>query len=139
MDNEKHERTSVAPPFPAPSPKDDCAADCTCSHAWPPLEPRAGVTHDLLVAHHEAFTHTWKASAVYERVCDLFRTRVLQNEDITIDSCMCLALGSPSAEEPATYGKSYNNSMSQLVVFESLIDLLSKSYQARGISNAWVY
>lgn len=109
---------------------------CTCWQKWPPLEARAQVTLDTLTAHLNAFTATFKASAVYEGVCNLFSSHVLQNRNITITSCMCLALGSPSAEEPSTHGKSYNNAMSQLVVFESLIDLLSKSYQARDMRTA---
>lgn len=75
------------------------------------------------------FTREWKASAAYKDIFKFFIDTLLKLDTIDIDSCMCLCLGSLSCERNSPGEKEYNRSMSQLVAFESLVELLSKHFQ----------
>lgn len=97
-------------------------------------EPISGTTMNTLLAKHEKFTKVWKASETYRELHE-FLTEVLCNIDkFQIKSCMCLCLGSLTADWPRVggwdreeeWGDSYTTSLSQLVAFESWIELLSE-------------
>lgn len=56
-----------------------------------------------------------------------FNQILLKQETLRINSCMCLCLGSFSADTTYPGYKLYKDSLSQLVAFESWVELLSRS------------
>ena len=83
---------------------------------------------DHLLAKHDKFTKAWKASEAYRELYDFFTDVLLNIDTFQIKSCMCLCLGSITAEWPHVEGwvDPGTNSLSQLVAFESWIELLSR-------------
>ena len=88
---------------------------------------RQGVDLETLSKKHKLFTEMWKDSPAYRDLAALFEDDILDNDRIKITACMCLCLGTLSGPSWLPNGKSYNSSMSQLVAFESMVELLRKS------------
>ena len=94
--------------------------------SWVISEPRKGVTLESLSREHEKITKAWKASPEYRGLARFFEDQVLSNDSIDIASCICLCLGTLSGEGWTSKYRAYDHSMSQLIVFESVVDLLSE-------------
>lgn len=77
---------------------------------------------------------TWKESAAYQELSTFFNQTLLKQETLRINSCMCLCLGSFSADTKYPGRKSYKDSLSELVAFESWVELLSMSKYSGQIS-----
>ena len=91
---------------------------------WVASEPRPGVTFEILALRHERLTKAWKASKQYRDLVTFFTETILPNDNIKIDICVCLALGTLSGKGWTTTYRAYDHSMSQLVAFQSLVEIL---------------
>lgn len=91
-------------------------------------EPAPGTSIDTLLAKHERFTEAWKASEAYRELHEFFTDVLLKINTFQIKSCMCLCLGSITAGRPCLedFDVPCTNSLSQLVAFESWVELLSE-------------
>ena len=102
-------------------------------------KPAPGTSIDTLLAEHERYTKAWKASDAYRELYEFFTDVLLNINTFQITSCMCLCLGSMTAQWPNVEwlyrgGRDHPcvRSLSQLVAFESWIELLSE-YISREI------
>ena len=73
---------------------------------------------------HEKFTKRWRSSIEYQKLRTFFNEVVLNLDAMQITSCMCLCLGSMTQPMGCSC---CNWSLSQLVAFESWIEILSRS------------
>ena len=73
---------------------------------------------------HAKFTKAWKSSIEYQKLRFFFNEVLLKLDTVQITSCLCLCLG--SVTEPAGC-PCCNWPLSELVAFESWIELLRKS------------
>ena len=101
------------------------ASDPDHCHSYP--EPIAeGVSLESLIAKHRKYTDRWTGSSGYFACRELLTNTVLKQTNIQITQCMSLCLSSLSAErDPDLGGTKYSRPISQLVAFESWVDLLS--------------
>ena len=98
--------------------------DCGSQPTTPKNPPSLAMVQDI----HQNFTKAWKASIEYQKIRHFFSEVLLNMENLQVTSCMCLCLGSLTWN----LGKPCNcqdciGPMSQLVAFESLVELLSDS------------
>lgn len=99
-------------------------------------EPIPGITINTLLAKHEKFAKAWKASETYRELHEFFTNVLLNIDTFRIKLCLCLCLGSLTADWPRMegcdrveeQGGSCTTSLSQLVAFESWIELLSEHW-----------
>ena len=91
------------------------------------LSTLQGLHHNLMEA--------WKSSAAYDACCTLFQDVILKQEGLKITSCMCIALGSISQKFGGGIERD-RRSMSQLVVFETWLELLGAYRYLLVIFNA---
>ena len=64
----------------------------------------------------------WKASEMYKAVKNAFEQQLLKADNLRITSCICIGLGTMTAE---FIGRA-DTSLSQLAALESMLELLSK-------------
>lgn len=93
--------------------------------AWEAPIPENSNLSTLQTSHRE-LAEAWKDSSAYDTCCNLFQNHVLRQETLKITSAMCLGLGSLSEDSGIEYEESRGNPMSQLVVFESWLQLLCR-------------
>lgn len=95
-----------------------------------------GVNLESLSKKHKSYTYKWEASAEYRDLASFFKETVLRNDGMVITACMCLCLGTLSGPSWTTIHNSADFAMSQLVAFESMVELLRESMQwrTRGIA-----
>ena len=89
------------------------------------------MTFDLISAKYQSFTETWKNSSAYHQCYGLIERTALQQEKLQITHCMCLGLGSFTNHSNYDYASWRGCSLSQLVVFESWVDQLSKLAESK--------
>lgn len=76
---------------------------------------------------HRWFSKVWKKSVEYQKILRFFQDVLLNIDTLRVTSCMCLELGSLNCRRDVCNGCDYcKQPMRQLVVFESLVELLSK-------------
>lgn len=101
------------------------------TQTWEASPPQEGVSLETLSKKHESYTETWKASAEYGDLVSFFKETVLRNNSVKITTCMNLCLGSLSGPSWTTEHNGVDHAMSQLVAFESMVELLREFMQPR--------
>ena len=92
-------------------------------------EPSSSAAFDAsaFAAKHTDCTRRWRESAAYVQSADFIRSTVLSIEGAPIDRCICLGLGSLNPDEsPQLQGPDPRRSLSQLVAFESWVELFKE-------------
>lgn len=90
---------------------------------WTPHPPREGMSLKTLSKKHKKCTNMWKKSAAFQDLLSFFEV-MLDNDSIDITACMCLCLGTLSGQSWTSASDSCDAAMSQLVAFESMVELL---------------
>lgn len=85
------------------------------------------MTLELFSEKHQRFTNEWRGLPLYQSWVDTIKQTVWQQQNLKITSCMCLGLGSFSGSNAC------NRSLAQLVVFESIFDLLKTKYNIEHV------
>ena len=96
---------------------------------WPkwinPVDEK--MTVEILTEKHEKMKMDWEASIHYRALIQTFEETVLKQKKLSITACMFLGLGSMNCGSEIRKPIACDRSMMQLVVWESLISLLSES------------
>ena len=90
---------------------------------WTPHPPREGMSLETLSKKHQKCTIMWKKSAAFQDLLSFFEV-MLDDDSIDITACMCLCLGTLSGQSWTSVFDSCDAAMSQLVAFESMVELL---------------
>ena len=91
------------------------------------------MTVDKLSKKHEIFKAEWEASDSQRTFTKIFENTVLQQKKLSVTACMFLGLGSMNCGDKRRGPPACDRSMKQLVWFESLVNLLSKSFVKKEI------
>ena len=86
----------------------------------------ANMNLGTLIESHRKLTEHWKRSIAFDICCNLFNGVILKKEEFRIISAICLGLGSIGQDEAYFDG----HAMTQLVVFETWLELLGKELPA---------
>lgn len=81
---------------------------------------------ETLRARHWKLTQEHKASDLYLDITGMFRDFILKQPSLEVTNCICLGLGSLSGKDMYDSDDQSGQSLSQLVAFEGMIDLLSE-------------
>lgn len=92
-----------------------------------------GMTFEVISQKHQEFTKAWRELPEYHMWVHAIEETVLKQQKLHITSCMCLGLGTFTGTVQITEPRFREVHLAQLVVFESLIDLLSTSSHSLGI------
>ena len=88
---------------------------------------------------HQNLIKAWKSSAAYDACCASFQDVILKQQGLKITSGMCIALGSISQKFGGKIDRD-RRSMSQLVVFETWLELLGAyDYLLATVNADWFY
>ena len=117
-----------------PPAKDVLDEECDPTYAEAP-DP------SVIAAQHERLAHQWKQRPQYKEIVDFFDQVLLKLDGFRIDRCMCVGMGSFTVSQFRTRWRDRNGnlckgfgsrdvnvSFSQLVAFESWIELLRKKH-----------
>ena len=108
-----------------------------------PGEVMEKMTIEVIEKKHKDYLDAWKDSPTYKKYSEIIGSKALKQGNLKVTQCMCLGTGSFTTGES---GKAQllwrvrDMAMSQLVVFESFMELLSKprvpsSSQKHTLSN----
>ena len=90
--------------------------------AEPVLE---GMTFKVISEKHQRFSKEWRKRPEYHQWVAVMEQTILKQQQIKISVCMCLGLGTLTGTTRISDIDFRERSLAQLVVFESLVDLLS--------------
>ena len=82
-----------------------------------------------IAAKHTEYGRRWRESEAYKQSAGFIQSTLLPLENLYIDCCICLGLGSFTMDEPLLHhGPDPRRALSQLVAFESWIELLKARF-----------
>lgn len=93
---------------------------------WTPHPPREGMSIETLTKNHKRWTRKWRQSAEYKDIVACFEV-VFENDSVDITTCVRLCLETLSGRIWTTAFDTCDAAMSQLVIFESMVELLRGS------------
>ena len=83
---------------------------------------------DTLTTQYEQVTRELEALQEYLDLSTIFQETILEQSSLKVTNCICLALGTISGRSQAAEPEDLQRSMSQLVFFERIVELLSESF-----------
>lgn len=84
--------------------------------------PPGLMVDDVFTKYEEQATE-WKGSSLYAEMVDFVQHTIMQVEDLELDSCTCIGIGTFAGEHPYCPG---GRSFGQLAAIESLVEILRK-------------
>ena len=92
---------------------------------WTARPPRWGESLDKLRNKHKNLTKRWRVSAEHRELV-VFLKSILDDGSVHITTCLCLCLGTLSGPSWTSRYDSSSAAMSQLVAFESMVEILRR-------------
>ena len=85
-----------------------------------------GMTFDVISEKHQQATKAWRELPDYHAWVAVIEQTLFKHQKLNVTSCMCLGLGTLTGTIRITGHPFREVSLAQLVVFESIVDLLSR-------------
>jgi hypothetical protein len=96
---------------------------------YQPADVPMGMSLELALWKYDIFKNRWKESECRVKLVEFFKNTIWKLQSQQITSCLAVGLGTFTSSNP--YGSpDPRSSLHQLVVFETVVKLLSKSLQA---------